>query len=107
MATTAPEPQCYADRPSVVRFALSGVCFLGGVRLACLAFEGITIVASGLCSATIYVDLSWSCANVVSFLLVGIGFVRRRQGLTAIGGCILVVSTLLLFVFCKACLREK
>lgn len=71
--------------------------------------EGIGFLSTyGICHAVAtrsgvgtLVGFSWGCMNVLSCLVIGIGVLRAHRILLAIGGCVLVVSTLfyLLFAF--------
>ncbi len=105
METSSLPPQRDSSRPSVIRVALSGVCFLEAAFLAVHACETISILASeGLHSEVpgkgnewILAIVPWAGVNIISMALVGIGLLRRRAALTAIGGCTLVLSTFILF----------
>ncbi len=106
METSSPPPPRDSGRPSVIRVALSGVCFLGGAFLAAHASESISILATeGLHSEVpgkgnewVLTFVPWACVNIISMVLAGIGLLCRRPALTAVGGCILVLSTFILFM---------
>jgi hypothetical protein len=106
METNLPQPERDSGRLSVIRIALSGVCFLGGAFLALLAYRSISILASGglhsvppsRVQESMIAFAPWACVNIISMVLAGIGLLCRRPALTAIGGCILVLSTFILFM---------
>ena len=94
----------HVEQRSVVRLTLSGVSFLGAIFLAVIAYKAVAISVSigpnsvtpkGYQSATL-AAIPWACVNVLSFGLVAVGLFRRRQRLTVVGGCVLVVSTVIL-----------
>ena len=80
---------------------LAGVCFLAAMFVLALIGKGISVLVSlGLDSplaASALALIAWASLNVVSYGLIGMGLLRRRQRMTAIGGSILVLSTLALF----------
>lgn len=80
---------------------LAGVCFLAAMFLLALIGKAMSVLGSlGLDSplaASALAVIAWASLNVTSCGLVGMGLLRRRQRLTAIGGSILVLSTLVLF----------
>jgi len=96
MKTSSSGAQRDSSRPSVVRIALSGVSFLGAAFLAFLVYKSIAILASGLYYQSMVIAIPWACLNVVSFALVGTGLLCRRPRLTATGGCILVLSSIIM-----------
>ena len=97
---TAPPPSD-PQRRSAVRLMLAGVSFLTAMFLLALIGKTISVLASlGLDSplaAGTLPFIAWASLNVVSCGLIARGLLRRRQRLTAIGGSILVLSTLALF----------
>ena len=96
--------QCPADyrasnsgRRSIVRVALSGVCFLGAVLLVDFAYR-LALRPDLVGRELNHLCLAWAFVNVISFAVVGVGLFSRRQRLTVVGGCVLVPSTVLLLV---------
>jgi len=102
-------------RYSIARLVLAGLCFLVAAML-CVSpiyspiYEGITHLnaygiyhtlntRSGLGAL---LNLTWGCVNVVSCSLIGVGLLRTQKRLTAIGGCTLVLSTVLFYVLASA-----
>jgi len=94
-------PASDPERRSAVRLMLSGLSFLAAMFFLALIGKGVSVLASlgldwpGAPSAIGLVV--WASLNVISCGLIGIGLLRRRQRLTAIGGSILILSTLALF----------
>ena len=85
-------------RRSVVRLALSGVCFLGAGLLVVTVYSVARTPELPGFRAISRVCIAWAFVNVLSFGVVGVGLFCRRQCLTVIGGCILLLSTLFLLV---------
>ena len=101
----SPNAAPQAEPRSIIRLALSGVSFIGAVFLAFIADKAVAIsvaigrgsTSTGFRSVTLLL-LPWACINVASFGLVSVGMFRKRQRMTLVGGCVLGLSTLILFV---------
>lgn len=104
-------------RSSVARLASTGVCFLVAAMLCCSPIyspicDGITHLNAYGIHQTLntrsglgaLLNLTWGCVNVVSCLLIAAGLLRADKRLTAIGGCTLVLSTVLFYVFARVVL---
>ncbi len=81
---------------AVLRVIGPAICFLTAALYAVSACYAFVAMRSD--SEHMAFVMAVVCPNVVAFTLVGIGVLRRRWRLTAIGVSIMVVTSIILFI---------